>query len=98
MDPALQQRLESWAALLVEFYEGKDPAAKAALNERLGDERSRAAAWRDALCWLGPARDLDGAGAAYYVSYRRPSGDLRPLEPMSPCTSRGRLIPRAPPG
>ena len=65
----MQGRLEEVAAVLVEFYEGADHGAKPALNERLGDMRSRANAWRDALWWLGATADLGATPATYYVSY-----------------------------
>ena len=65
----MQGRLEEVAAVLIEFYEGADHGAKPALNERLGDMRSRANAWRDALWWLGATADLGATPATYYVSY-----------------------------
>eukprot|EP00629_Pelagomonadales_sp_RCC1024_P005593 CAMPEP_0119263456 /NCGR_PEP_ID=MMETSP1329-20130426/2856_1 /TAXON_ID=114041 /ORGANISM="Genus nov. species nov., Strain RCC1024" /LENGTH=92 /DNA_ID=CAMNT_0007263159 /DNA_START=112 /DNA_END=387 /DNA_ORIENTATION=- len=64
-----QQRLAEWAALLVEFYEGKDHAAKPAIDAQLKNLRGRAAAWRDALWWFANQANLEDTTAAYYVSY-----------------------------
>ena len=80
----MQGRLEEVAAVLVEFYEGADHGAKPALNERLGDMRSRANAWRDALWWLGATADLGATPATYAVK--------RALRALSNANAKSRLF------
>lgn len=58
-DPAnVQARLAEVAEVLVDFYDGSDTTRKPLLNEQLGDMRSRAGAWRDALWWIQNTMDM----------------------------------------
>ena len=54
----MQQRISEVASVLVEFYESGDHSRKPLLNEQLGDMRSRAGAWRDALWWIANTPDM----------------------------------------
>ncbi|CAH0378767.1 unnamed protein product [Pelagomonas calceolata] len=70
LDAAVQARLKEWADLLTAFYEGRDPAQKAWLDQELNRRRAAPHAWRDALLWLTPPRAVDAShGAEYYVTY-----------------------------
>ena len=62
LDAAVQARLKEWADLLTAFYEGRDPAQKAWLDQELNRRRAAPHAWRDALLWLTPPRAVDAEG------------------------------------
>ena len=49
LDAQVQARLKEWADLLTAFYEGRDPAQKAWLDQELNRRRAAPHAWRDAL-------------------------------------------------
>ena len=61
LDAAVQARLKEWADLLTAFYEGRDPAQKAWLDQELNRRRAAPHAWRDALLWLTPPRAVDAS-------------------------------------
>lgn len=64
-------RLQGTAALLVEFYEGRDTKQKAELNAKLSELRCRPETWLDALVWIESSPDMGSSGnaLALYMAY-----------------------------